>query len=250
MSEIFINYRTGDGEKTAALLRQGLSHRFGPGHAFHASQSIVPGDSWPDRLLTAVRRSSVLLAVIGPRWTNFRTELERPEDWVRKEIETAFECEVPVVPVLDGRKTSRLGKADLPPALRRLADLQSIAFDSGDTDVCVARIGDLMADLIPGLEDRSGTEAGTPSPGSVNNSVGTVNGTAVQSRDFTGDVGTVIKDARGPVHTGTGNNYVHSRHVSGDRHFSGNGMTYFEGDHHGAIQHRFGERDSHEDGER
>ncbi|NED04854.1 toll/interleukin-1 receptor domain-containing protein, partial [Streptomyces sp. SID6648] len=47
MSEIFINYRTGDGEKTAALLRQGLSHRFGPGHAFHASQSIIPGESWP-----------------------------------------------------------------------------------------------------------------------------------------------------------------------------------------------------------
>lgn len=138
MSEIFINYRTGDGEKTAALLRQGLSHRFGAGHAFHASQSIVPGESWPQRLLAAVRRSSVLLAVIGPRWANFRTELENPKDWVRREIEAAFECEVPVVPVLDGRKTSRLSKADLPPALRRLADLQSLAFDSGDTDVCRA----------------------------------------------------------------------------------------------------------------
>ncbi|NEC36400.1 toll/interleukin-1 receptor domain-containing protein [Streptomyces rubrogriseus] len=250
MSEIFINYRTGDGEKTAALLRQGLSHRFGPGHAFHASQSIVPGESWPERLLTAVRRSSVLLAVIGPDWTNFRTRLDDPEDWVRKEIEEAFRCEVPVVPVLDGRKTNRLSRADLPPALRRLADLQSIAFDSGDTDVCVARLGDLMAELIPGLDDGSGTEAGTPAPGSVTNSIGTVNGTAVQSRDLTGDVGTVVKGAHGPVHTGNGNIYSHSRHVSGDRHFSGDGMTYFEGDHHGAIQHRFGERDGHEDKDR
>ncbi|MGP2436930.1 toll/interleukin-1 receptor domain-containing protein [Streptomyces sp. JW3] len=247
MSEIFINYRTGDGEKTAALLRQGLSHRFGPGHAFHASQSIVPGESWAERLLAAVRRSSVLLAVIGPHWTKFRSRLEDPADWVRKELEAAFECEVPVVPVLDGRKTSRLSQADLPPALRRLADLQSIAFDSGDTDVCVARIGDLMADLIPGLDDRSGIEPGTLSPGSVTNSIGTVNGTAVQSRDFTGDVGTVVKGTHGPVHTGNGNIYSHSRHVSGDRHFSGDGMTYFEGDHHGSIQHRFGERAGHED---
>lgn len=250
MSEIFINYRTGDGEKTAALLRQGLSHRFGPGHAFHASQSIIPGESWPERLLTAVRRSSVLLAVIGPDWTNFRTRLDDPEDWVRKEIAEAFECEVPVVPVLDGRKTSRLSATDLPPALRRLADLQSIAFDSGDTDACVARIGDLMADLVPGLDDRPGPEAGTPAPGSVTNSIGTVHGTAVQSRDFAGDVGTVVKGSHGPVHTGNGNIYSHSRHVSGDRHFSGDGMTYFEGDHHGDIRHRFGEHDRREDDDR
>ncbi|GHI94422.1 toll/interleukin-1 receptor domain-containing protein [Streptomyces olivaceus] len=245
MSEIFINYRTGDGEKTAALLRQGLSHRFGPGHAFHASQSIVPGESWPERLLTGVRRSSVLLAVIGPDWTNFRNRLENPEDWVRKEIEEAFTCEVPVVPVLDGRKTSRLSPADLPPALRRLADLQSIAFDSRDTEACVARIGDLMADLIPGLDDRAGTDGGTPAPGSVANSIGSVSGTAVQSRDFTGDVGTVVKGTHGPVHTGNGNIYSHSRHVSG-----GDGMTYSEGDHHGAVQHRFGERDGHGDKDR
>ncbi|MFD8349611.1 toll/interleukin-1 receptor domain-containing protein [Streptomyces coelicoflavus] len=245
MSEIFINYRTGDGEKTAALLRQGLSHRFGPGHAFHASQSIVPGESWPERLLAAVRRSSVFLAIIGPDWTNFRTRLEDPEDWVRKEIEEAFECEVPVVPVLDGRKTSRLSRADLPHALQRLADLQSIAFDSSDTEVCVARIGDLMADLVPGLEDRSGAETGMPTPGSVTNSIGAVHGTAVQSRDFSGDVGTVVKGTHGPVHTGSGNIYSHSRHVSGR-----DGMTYSEGDHHGAVQHQFGERDGHEDKDR
>ncbi|WP_431781980.1 toll/interleukin-1 receptor domain-containing protein [Streptomyces chumphonensis] len=246
MNEIFINYRTGDGEKTAALLRQGLSHRFGPGHAFHASQSIIPGESWPERLLVAVRRSSVLLAVIGPDWMSFRSCLENPEDWVRKEIEEAFTCEVPVVPVLDGRKTSRLSKADLPPTLRRLADLQSIAFESGDTDMCVARISELMADLIPSLNQHA-TETGTSVPGSVTNSIGAVHGTAVQSRAFSGDVGTVIKGAQGPVHTGNGNIYSHSRHVSGDRHFSGDGMTYFEGDHHGAIQHRFTERDAHED---
>ncbi|WP_121716305.1 toll/interleukin-1 receptor domain-containing protein [Streptomyces sp. E5N91] len=245
MSEIFINYRTGDGEKTAALLRQGLSHRFGPGHAFHASQSIAPGESWPERLLAAVRRSSVLLAIIGPDWTNFHTRLEDPEDWVRKEIEEAFECEVPVVPVLDGRKTGRLSKADLPPALQRLAELRPIAFDSGDTEVCVARIGGLMADLVPGLEDRPGTETGTPAPGSVTHSIGTVNGTAVQSRDLSGDVGTVVKGTHGPVHTGNGNIYSHSRHVS-----DGDGMTYSEGGHHGAVQHRFGERDGHEDKDR
>jgi hypothetical protein len=31
--------------------------------------------------------------------------------------------------------------------------------------------------------------------------------------------------------------------VPGDRHISGNGVTNFEGDNHGTIQHRFGEPD-------
>ncbi|MFR9788475.1 toll/interleukin-1 receptor domain-containing protein [Streptomyces sp. MB22_4] len=239
MHEVFINYRTGDGEKTAALIDEELKRRFGRDRVFRASRSITPGDAFPDRLLTTVRRASLLLAVVGPDWTNFRSRLNDPEDWVRKEIEEAFTCEVPVVPILDGRRTARLAKAALPDALSRLADLQSVPFDTQDAETGLRRIGDLVADLVPGLTDltRAGENA---SPGSVTNSIDDMSGTAVQSRDFTGDVGgTVIKDARGPVHTGGGSIYQNSRHVSGGRHFSGNGMTYFEGDNHGGIQHRY-----------
>ncbi len=108
-----------------------------------------------------------------------------------------------------------------------------------------------MAELVPGLHDLDQDAASSPAPAAVRNSIGDVSGTAVQSRDFTGDVGaTVIKDSHGPVHTGQGNIYQNSRHVSGDRHFSGNGMTYFEGDHHGDIRHRFGEPDRREDDDR
>ncbi|MFD7428128.1 hypothetical protein ACFV6Z_13855 [Streptomyces sp. NPDC059818] len=105
-----------------------------------------------------------------------------------------------------------------------------------------------MADMVPGLRDLDRDAASSLVPDSVVNSIGDVSGTAVQSRDFTGDVGgTVIKGAGGPVHTGQGDIYQNSRHVSGGRQFSGNGMTYFEGNHHGDIQHRFGEPDRHED---
>jgi hypothetical protein len=193
----------------------------------------------------------VLLAVIGPDWTNFQARLRDPEDWVRKEILEAFACGIPIVPVLDGRKTDRLSKADLPDQLARLADLQSIPFDTHDTETGLKRLGDLAAELVPGLHDLDRDSASSPAPTEVRNSIGDVSGTAVQSRDFTGDVGgTVIKDSHGPVHTGRGNIYQNSRHVSGDRHFSGNGMTYFEGDHHGDIRHRFGEQDRHEDDDR
>lgn len=249
MIEVFINYRTGDGEKTAALIDQELSRRFGGDRIFRASKSIAPGELYPERLSAALRRSSLLLAVVGPDWTNFRSRLHDPEDWVRKEIQEAFSYGLPVIPILDGRKTDRLSKADLPPELARLADLQSIPFDTHDTDRGLRRIGDLVIEMVPGLNDLSRpAEENTSTRDAVTNSVGDVTGTAVQSRDFTGDVGTVVKGSQGPVHTGNGHIYQNSRHVSGSRHFSGNGMTYFEGDNHGNVQHRFEEKpDSRED---
>ncbi|MFH8473984.1 toll/interleukin-1 receptor domain-containing protein [Streptomyces sp. NPDC018000] len=246
MNDVFINYRTGDGEKTAALIDHELSRRFGRDRIFRASKSISPGDAYPDALLTGLRRSSVVLVVIGPDWTNFQARLRDPEDWVRKEIVEAFTCEIPVVPVLDGRKTDRLNRSELPDKLARLADLQSIPFDGHDTETGLKRLGDLVAD-VAGLRDLDRDATSSPALGSVANSTGDVNGTAVQSRDFTGDVGgTVIKGSNGPVHTGKGNIYQNSRHVSGGRHFAGNGMTYFEGDHHGDIRHQFGESDRRE----
>ncbi|MEV7339458.1 toll/interleukin-1 receptor domain-containing protein [Streptomyces sp. NPDC093544] len=244
MREVFINYRTGDGEKTAALIDQELSRRFGPEHIFRASKSITPGETYPDALLAALRHSSLLLAIVGPDWTNFQTRLHDPEDWVRREIEEAFTCELPVVPILDGRKTNRLSKADLPIQLARLADLQTIPFDTHDTEAGVRRIGDLVFEMVPGLRDLLQVNKTSPASDTVTNSIGDVSGTAVQSRDFTGDVGgTIVKGAHGPVHTGNGHIYQNSRYVSGDRHISGNGVTNFEGDNHGTIQHRFGEPD-------
>lgn len=68
MPQIFVNYRTDDEEATATLVDRELSRVFGNENVFKASKSIGPGSRFPQELLTAVRRSSVLLAVIGPRW--------------------------------------------------------------------------------------------------------------------------------------------------------------------------------------
>jgi TIR domain len=251
MTDVFVNYRTGDGEKTAALIDHELSRRFGSDRIFRASKSIAPGSAYPDELLRRLRRSAVLVAVIGPDWTNFQTRLRDPEDWVRKELMEAFTCELPVLPVLDGRKTDRLSTSDLPDELAWLAELQSLPFSTHDTQAGLKRLGDTVADLVPALRDLDQEAASPLAPDSVANSIGDVSGTAVQSRDFTGDVGgTVVKGSAGPVHTGHGNIYQNSRHDAGSRHFSGNGMTYFEGDHHGDIRHRFGEPTGREDDDR
>ncbi|RXS86167.1 TIR domain-containing protein [Streptomyces sp. TM32] len=250
MADVFINYRTGDGNETAALIDNELSNRFGKDRAFRASKSIPPGTAYPDALLTSLRRSALLLAVIGADWINFRA-LGDPEDWVRKEILEAFACGLPVIPVLAGRTTERLKKDDLPDELARLAELQSVRLDTQNAEADLRRLGDLVAEMVPELHDLEHAEAPVRDPGSVSNSAGDIHGTAVQSRDFTGDVGgTVIKGSTGPVHSGSGNLYQNSRHVSGGRHYSGDGMTNIEGNHHGDIRHRFGGPKQSEDDER
>ncbi|GAA1274165.1 toll/interleukin-1 receptor domain-containing protein [Streptomyces javensis] len=249
MAEVFINYRTGDGEKTAALIKRELSYRFGENSAFRASESIAPGTRYPEELLRSVRRSTLLLAVIGPAWT-LSAELRRPDDWVRREILEAFDCGVPVVPVLEGRKTERLNGADLPPELERLAEVQSVRLDMQNAVADLRRLGDVVADMVPSLKAHERRDRPSPGAGAVSNATGEVNGPVVQSRDITGDVGTVIKDSSGPVHTGKGDIYNNSRHISGERHFSGDGMTYFEGDNQGGIHQRFGDGPRREDDDR
>lgn len=232
MQGVFINYRTGDGEETAALLEQRLSDRFGKERIFRASTSIPPGESYPERLINAVRNSAVLLAVMGPEWAR-DPRLRDNSDWVRREILEAYASKITVIPVLKGRRTERLKAADLPAELERLADVQSLRLDPRDSERDVRHIGDFLADLVPALKkvDRRARAADT---GTVYNTVDDTRGTVIQTRSIDGDAGTVIKGNHGPVHTGKGNINQSTQHFSGD------GATYIQGDNHGGISHRFG----------
>ncbi|MBN6036542.1 toll/interleukin-1 receptor domain-containing protein [Amycolatopsis sp. 195334CR] len=159
MPEIFVNYRTADQAGVADHIQADLSRRFGREHVFYASQSIKSGENFTKELLPAVRRSTVLLAVIGPDWlaANSRGEraIDNPADWTRREIITAFDFGVHVIPILVGRKTERLSEGDLPPELVELAQRQSLLFDTRDSAACLDKIAADVADLVPGLVDRT-----------------------------------------------------------------------------------------------
>ncbi len=234
MPDIFVNYRTGDGEKSATTIERELSNRFGKDRVFYASRSIGAGESFDQELIRNVRRSSVLLAVVGPSWAKSPL-LRNEEDWVRREILEAFGCGITVVPVLDGREVERLREADLPTELSRLANRQSIRVDlRHNAPADLARIGDELVKLVPSLKAADRDAAQPPDPGSVHNSTGQVHGPVVQARDITGDVGTVVKGTQGAVHTGSGDIYHNSPHFSGD------GGTYVAGDNRGGVRHQFG----------
>jgi hypothetical protein len=240
MQNVFINYRTGDGDEAATILARGLSDRFGKERIFRATTSIPPGDPYADHLLNAIRSSAVLLAIMGPDWAH-HPRLRDEDDWVRREILEAYASHVTIIPVLKGRKTERLKAADLPAELARIADVQSLRLDPRDSEADVRRIGDTLADRVPALRKADRQATRSVDPGTVHNSASEVHGTVTQSRHITGDVGTVIKGNRGPIHTGKGDINQNSQHFSGD------GATYIQGDNHGGVSHRFGRTRSDED---
>ncbi|MGW7273734.1 toll/interleukin-1 receptor domain-containing protein [Streptomyces sp. NPDC054864] len=205
MPDVFINYRTGDTEHAAATIEGALTTRFGTDRIYRASKSIPPGAPFDDHLLRGVRRSGVLLSLIGPQWTA-HPALQRPDDWVRLELQEAFLCDIRVVPVLIGRRTERPGKADLPASLARLADCQTLRYDTQNNEYDLKRIGDSLATLVPELAkaDRQATsEQPEGSP-----------------RNTTGDVNSVNGTGNGPVHIGPSNRSVHQ---------AGDGANYSEG---------------------
>ncbi|MGQ0841403.1 toll/interleukin-1 receptor domain-containing protein [Actinokineospora sp.] len=154
MIKIFLNYRTSDAPYGAAMLDQALSDHFGSAAVFRASKSIPPGDRWEQAMMAAVRESSVLLAIMGKGWLdaaddNGRRKLDDPDDFVRREIRTAFEYGVQVVPVrLD---TARVPAGALPADIAELATCQDICVHYRRSDVDIAHLVAKLREKIPGL---------------------------------------------------------------------------------------------------
>src|SRR5687768_2358226 len=150
MPGVFVNYRTGDGEWAAALVKRELSARFGADQVFYASQSIRLGEDFSREILSGLRRCEVLLALIGPRWVaavdrEGVRRLDKADDWVRREITEAFQCGLRVIPVLmDG--IDPLTEADLPDVLKRLARCQYLRIHHRSDDLDLPRLVDELVE--------------------------------------------------------------------------------------------------------
>ncbi|MCI2418346.1 toll/interleukin-1 receptor domain-containing protein [Saccharopolyspora sp. K220] len=234
MPEIFINYRTGDCEQTAVTIEHDLSRRFGRQRVFRASKSIRPGDNYRDGLSAASTGTRVLLALIGPNWLNARDHngnlaLTNENDWTRKEILNAMRTGARIIPILCGRKMPRLSAASLPADLAPLADLQSLTYDTGNAEADLNRIAAELADLVPGLVDRTAkpiSDRGTV----VNSNTGTVGGNLNQVGELHGPLNmTTFHGSTGPVSTGPGDQQV----------FYGDGNNYVAGRNSGGIHQNF-----------
>jgi hypothetical protein len=122
---IFISYRREDSAGHAGRLYDRLAARFGPERVFMDVDSIKPGADFVDSIDAAMARCRAAIVLIGPRWLTAtddqgRRRLERPDDFVRKEIEAALAQDMLVLPVL-------VQSADMPNAEQMLTSLQPLA---------------------------------------------------------------------------------------------------------------------------
>ncbi|MEW2398375.1 toll/interleukin-1 receptor domain-containing protein [Streptomyces sp. NPDC046862] len=234
MPDVFINYRTGDGHQVATTIERALSTRFGSTRIYRASKSIPPGTPFDAHLIHGVRRSGVLLALIGDQWAR-HPSLQDTGDWVRREIEEAFLCDIRVIPVLIGRRTERPTKDDLPMSLTRLADCQSLRYDHQNDEYDLKHIGDALATLVPELAAADTQAPEEPEPSAQRNTMGDVHGTAVAGT-VNGDIGSV-KGAHGSVHIGPSNRTIHQSGAA----------NYVEGTNESGIRQYFGQVPKGED---
>jgi hypothetical protein len=100
MAGIFISYRRSDTQDVAGRIFDRLTQQFSQEMVFKDVDSIPLSVPFPLFLLEKVKSSDVVIALIGPDWVSL---LERRSmdltDYVRLEIETAFDLGVPIVPV-------------------------------------------------------------------------------------------------------------------------------------------------------
>lgn len=192
---VFINYRGEDSRSYAALLYEGLSRHLGADRVFLDSESIPAGADAVEVLLREVRRCTVLLAVIGPRWLSAadaasRRRIDDPDDWVRRELADALASGLTVIPVLtdDGVLPK---ESDLPADIAAMGRRQYRRLRHREASSDVARlVADLTADgpaIGSGSRDSQprrtlGIRAGVSHPGGAANRSGGPAGSSSRRR--------------------------------------------------------------------
>jgi TIR domain len=126
---VFISYRRKESSSFAGRLYDRLVQRLGEARVFMDVDSIKPGQDWTEAISHAVAQCGLMLVLIGHEWAQVRTgssaRISDTDDYVRLEIEAAFDQDIPIIPVLLEDATMP-GQADLPETLVKLSHLQAM----------------------------------------------------------------------------------------------------------------------------
>lgn len=125
MNQIFLSYRREDSADVSGRIYDRLAQHFGQNAIFTDVNSIPLGIDFQQYIDEQVGKCDIFLAVIGRDWlsvtdTDGRPRLQQPMDFVRVEIESALQRNIPVIPLLVRRATMPSGD-DLPDTLNELA---------------------------------------------------------------------------------------------------------------------------------
>jgi hypothetical protein len=128
---IFVSYRRQDSGDATGRIYDRLVQHFGRESIFKDVDSIPLGMDFRNVLGDAVGQCDLLLAVIGHQWLKIQNEgparrLDNPRDFVRIEIESAMQRDIPVIPLLV-QGAGMPGENDLPRSLQALVYRNAIS---------------------------------------------------------------------------------------------------------------------------
>jgi pterin-4a-carbinolamine dehydratase len=131
--DIFISYRRLDSATFSQWLATQLDAAYGENTTFIDTQNIRTADAWAEQIESRLNAASVLILVVGKNWLSIsdeygRRRLDLPDDWVRREIETALRTGKKIVPLLIEGAALPAREA-LPPSLSPLLDIQARSVD-------------------------------------------------------------------------------------------------------------------------
>ena len=131
---IFISYRRADSRWTARAVAERLAAYFGQRMTFMDVENIEGGQNFVETIDQALMQCGALLALIGEQWLADRQgqcPLDNPNDYVRREIETALKQNILIVPVLVDEATMP-SEQDLPPNLVALHRCHAVPLRHAD----------------------------------------------------------------------------------------------------------------------
>jgi photosystem II stability/assembly factor-like uncharacterized protein len=153
MPTIFISYRRKDAEAETGRLYDRLSRKFGKSNVFRDLDTIDEG-KWTKQIEQAIESCYVFVAVIGNKWlsatddTTGERRLLDPQDYLRKEIKTALDRHIPVIPVLV-QGASMPTAQDLPQELHELLQFQSSELSRTRWDYDIRKLIKRIRSLLP-----------------------------------------------------------------------------------------------------
>jgi pterin-4a-carbinolamine dehydratase len=138
---IFLSYRRDDTAAQALALKLELETQLQAAQIFLDTHTIQAGEKWPHQIEDALYIAEIVIPIIGKSWAGSdskgKRRIDDPKDWVHRELKIALEQKsAAIVPVRVGGARD-LHRNELPVALRKLAEVQSlkIDLDQWDTDV-------------------------------------------------------------------------------------------------------------------
>ncbi|HLH88297.1 MAG TPA: adenylate/guanylate cyclase domain-containing protein [Xanthobacteraceae bacterium] len=135
MLRIFISYRRADTLGFAGRISERLRAKYGVSSVCLDVDTIPLATDFRSFIVSEIEACDVVLVLIGERWTagvssDAPCRLFDENDYVRLEIESALDRNIPVVPLLVG--TARLPtKSQVPPCLERLLYRTGFHIDEG-----------------------------------------------------------------------------------------------------------------------